>query len=895
MALSPGTRLGPYEIINAIGAGGMGEVYKARDTRLERIVAIKVLPDALQLDAHFRERFEREAKSISALNHPNICTLYDKGTQDGIDFLVMEYLEGETLASRLTKSPLPLAEAIKTAIEIASALDKAHRQGIVHRDLKPGNVMLTKSGAKLLDFGLAKVGSVISPSGVQPTALPTVTAPLTSQGTLLGTFQYMSPEQVEGEEVDARSDVFAFGAMLHEMLTGQKAFTGKSQASLLGAILKDQPPLVSSVQPLTPPMLDRIVRTCLAKDRDDRFQSAHDLLLQLQWVAEGGSAAGIPAPIVAHRRHRERFAWIALAVVTLLWLATLVPAWKALRPAAPAAPIEFTVVPADTTNMGPWAPLIAPNGRTMIFPAWRSRPGDRIVLWMRSLDDVAAHPIAGTEAAQAPGAFWSADSRSIAFVVAGKLHRMEAGGGPVQTICEIPSVFAGGAWNQHDDIVFAVLDGRIFRVPATGGTPVELARSEQARADGFTYASPSFLPDGRHFLMTAWHAEPEKRAVQVRSIDDAAAVTVAKTGSNAVYASPGCVLYQRDGTLVAQTFDATRLQASGDPINLKGVAFNRTNGRGAFSVSDNGLLLYRSGVALDPVSTLTWYDRKGTVLGTVGDDGPYNQIRLSPDETRVVVAFLDTKLATMMVSVLDLTSRITSRMTPVGQAANDPVWAPNSETIAFETRPKGRRDFYTQSVGSPEPTPAFESPDDPKWLDDWSADGKYLLFHLPPPAKMFYVPLSGDRQPVLLTTASASIDGAHFSPDGKWVVYQTTESGISEVWVASFPEFDHRRQVSAHGGGQPWWRGDSKEIFYLRPDGKLMSVTIASEARNGALVFNPPVELFPSPLTSPNLTVDQYSVTRDGRRFLFLQPNRERTTLDAPIGVILNWTSLLRK
>ncbi|HKV99949.1 MAG TPA: protein kinase [Vicinamibacterales bacterium] len=893
MPLPAGARLGPYEILAPLGAGGMGEVYKARDTRLERIVAIKVLPDALQLDAHFRERFEREAKSISALNHPNICTLHDIGHQDGVDYLVMEYLEGETLASRLAKGPLPLAEALKTATEIAGALDKAHRQGIVHRDLKPGNVMLTKTGAKLLDFGLAKTGAA-NISGVQPTMLPTVTAPLTAQGTLLGTFQYMSPEQVEGEDADARSDVFAFGAVLHEMLTGQKAFTGKSQASLLSAILKDQPPLVSSVQPFAPPMLDRIVKTCLAKDRDDRFQSAHDLLMQLQWVAEGGSAAGVPAPIVAHRKHRERFAWIALAVVTLLWLATLVPAWNALRPPAPATPVEFTITPADVTNMGAWAPLVAPNGTAVIFPAWRSRPGDRLTLWMRPLNDIEARPITGTEAPQNQTAFWSSDSRSIGFVIGTKLLRIDAGGGPVQTICELPGIFMGGAWSRNDEIVFAVIDGRLFRVPASGGTPVELARSEQARAEGFTYISPWFLPDGRHFLITAWHADPDKRAVQVRSIDDAAATTVVKAGSNGIYASPGYVLYHRDGTLVAQSFDATRRVVSGDPINLKQVTFNRNTGRGAFSVSESGVLAYRSGVAPDPMSMLTWYDGKGTILGSVGEAGPYNQMRLSPDEARVALSFLDLKLSTFMVSVLDLSSRITSRVTPAGQSWNDQVWAPTSESIAFETRPKGIRDFYTHTVGSADLTLAFESKDDPKWLDDWSPDGSYLLFHLPPPAKLFYVPLKGDRRPVQLMTSSGSVDGAHFSPDGKWVVYQSNETGSWEVWVASFPAFDHRRQVSAHGGGQAWFRGDSREIFYLRQDGKMMSVTISSEARNGALVFTPPVELFQSPIATPNLTIDQYAVTRDGRRFLFLQPQGERT-LDSPIGVVVNWTALLKK
>ena len=752
--------------------------------------------------------------------------------------------------------------------------------------------MLTKSGAKLLDFGLAKAGSAILPSGVQPTALPTVTAPLTSQGTILGTFQYMAPEQVEGEEADARSDVFAFGAVLYEMLTGQKAFTGKSQASLLGAILKDQPPLVSSVQPLTPPTLDRIVRTCLAKDRDDRFQSAHDLLLQLQWVAEGGSAAGLPAPIVAHRRHRERFAWIALAAVTLLWLVTLVPAWKGVRAPVQAPPVQFTVMSGAIPSAGPWPPLISPDGRMLMFNSPTSMPGDPAIIWIRPLDAVEPRPLQGTQ----PGnAFWSADSREIAFTSQGKLNRIDAAGGPVQLICDLPGVFMGGAWNRAGEIVFTVIDGRMFRVPATGGVPAEIARSEEAHTAGYTFNWPSFLPDGRHILVTAWHADPAKRQIQVRTLDDATAVTILNVGSNAFYAPPGYLLYQRDGTLMAQAFDVNRLVTSGEAVRISDVPISRTTGRGAFSVSDNGVLAYRAGASSDPISTLTWYDRQGRVLGTVGDPGPHNQIRLSPDGTRVILALVDLKLSTYVLSVLDLGSGVASRMTPSGESANDAAWSPDSETVAFESRPKGRRDFYSQTVGSRSPTLMFESADDPKWLDDWSADGRYLLFHVPGPGKLFALPTFGDRQPLPLMTATAAIDGAHFSSDGKWVVYQSQESGTFEVWVASFPAFDHRRQISTHGGGQAWWRSDGKEVFYLRPDGKLMSVTVASEAPSGALVFRPPVELFQSPLAPPNLTIDQYTVARDGQRFLFIQPRQDQTVTGVPMTVVVNWPSTLPK
>ncbi len=409
---------------------------------------------------------------------------------------------------------------------------------------------------------------------------------------------------------------------------------------------------------------------------------------------------------------------------------------------------------------------------------------------------------------------------------------------------------------------------RWTHVPSPGDRrrPGRDRRSEEARTDGYTFNWPSFLPDGRHILVTAWHADPAKRHIQVRTLDDATAVTILNVGSNAFYAPPGYLLYQRDGTLMAQAFDANRLVTSGEAVRISDVPISRTSGRGAFSVSDNGVLAYRAGASSDPISTLTRYDRQGRVLGTVGDPGPHNQIRLSPDGTRVILALVDLKFDLRAVRAR---SRQRRRQPDDAErrSANDAAWSPDSETVAFESRPKGRRDFYSQTVGSRSPTLMFESADDPKWLDDWSADGRYLLFHVPGPGKLFALPTFGDRQPLPLMTATAAIDGAHFSSDGKWVVYQSQESGTFEVWVASFPAFDHRRQISTHGGGQAWWRSDGKEVFYLRPDGKLMSVTVASEAPSGALVFRPPVELFQSPLAPPNLTIDQYTVARDGSGF----------------------------
>jgi Tol biopolymer transport system component/predicted Ser/Thr protein kinase len=903
MPLTTGTRLGPYEILSAIGAGGMGEVYKAKDTRLDRLVAVKVLPAALASDPEFRERFEREAKSISALNHPNICTLYDVG--DG--FLVMEYLEGETLAARIQKGPLQPTEALSIATEIASALDRAHRQGIVHRDLKPGNVMLTKAGSKLLDFGLAKIGQAGAVSGAISSAMRTVTAPpgagqapLTAQGTILGTFQYMAPEQIEGEEADSRTDIFSFGAVLFEMLTGRKAFTGKSQASLVGAILKDDPPPVSQLQPLTPPALDRVVKTCLAKDRDDRFQTAHDLLLQLRWIAEGGSAAGLPAPVVAHRRNRERAAWIAFAVAALLWTATLVPAWWYFHTPPDDRQIQFSVATPDTpTTAGAYSPAISPDGRLLAFVAPPS-PGAGNVLWVRPIGDLQARPLAGTEGAGSP--FWSPDSRYLLYAGGGKLMKVDVAGAPPQKLCDVVN-FLGASWNRDNAIVFAIggglaaqsVGGALYQVPASGGAPTEIARPDRT-AQHTAYMWPAFLPDGRHFLYLAWSNEPGKRAVYAGSLDGGSPTLLVEAESMALYAAPGFLLYQREGSLLAQAFDPAHLRLSGEPVRVgDNVIFSRTNGRSAFTVSDTGVLAFRVGVAGAAIADLAWVSRAGKPLGTAGDAGEYTQVRLSPDEKRAVVMRTESTGSKIDLWTTDLSSNITSQLTFENTSTSDPVWSPDARAVAFESIAKGRRDFYQQVVGARESTLAFESPDDPKWLDDWSADGKFLLFHLNVPSKLYAVPLSGDRKPLLLAQTQRMFDSAHFSPDSKWVSYNADESGQYEVWVASFPAFDNRRQVSAHGGGQARWRADGKELFFLTPDGQMMSVAIASDVKSGTLEFKAPTPLFVSPIARPSMTVDQYDVARDGQRFLFVRPRREQNAFLPPITVVVNWQAGLKK
>ena len=630
MNITSGTKLGPYEILSPLGAGGMGEVYKARDTRLDRTVAIKVLPAHLSDTAELRERFEREARTISSLSHPNICTLHDIGQQDGIDFLVMEYLEGETLAQRLAKGPLTLDQALKCAIEIAGALDKAHRQGVTHRDLKPGNIMLTKAGAKLLDFGLAKwkqTAGPMQPLSVLSTAA--ASADLTAQGTIIGTLQYMSPEQLEGQEADARSDIFAFGAVLYEMLTGRKAFFGRSQSSLIAAIMHIDPPGIATLEPTTPPALDRVVKICLAKDPDERWQTAHDLALHLQWTNEGGSLTGVPAPVAARRRSRERLAWALLAASAVLTLAMAVPAGRYILRPKETGQVRFEIQTPPLRN--PFQITVSPDGKKVAYVA--PAASGKNMLFIRPVDSFAAQPLPGTEDAFQP--FWSPDSRYIGFAGAGdKLKKVGVSGGPPQNLCDVPNIanaFGSGTWNSDGVIIFATSSqNRLYRVSAAGGVPAPLSTLDKARQET-THLWPYFLPDGRHFLYLAWSAQTENRAIVVGSLDSDVTTRLMPAESMPAYA-PGFLLFHRDGTLFAQPFDDNRLILSGEPVRIaEDIPFNPTNGRAAFAVSTTGMLIYRTGGG-GSERRLTWVDRDGKSLGTAG--GPavdYQNPELSPN------------------------------------------------------------------------------------------------------------------------------------------------------------------------------------------------------------------------------------------------------------------------
>jgi Tol biopolymer transport system component len=899
MPLHAGARLGPYEIQSPIGAGGMGEVYRARDTRLDRSVAIKVLSSELAADVEFRVRFAREARTLSHLNHRHVCTLYDVGEADGTAFLVMEYLEGETLAARLARvtfggGTLPLAEAMRTGAEIASALDAAHRVGITHRDLKPGNVMLTRAGVKLLDFGLAKAsGDAVAPTNpdveTRRSASPGATAPLTGQGHIVGTLQYMAPEQIEGRAADARTDVFAFGAVMYEMVVGRPPFGASSAAGLIGSILKDEPAQPSSVRPALSPALDFLIRRCLAKDPDERWQSARDLKSQLEWIAESLTPAGptsgvTPAPKAGSAPRNSRRAWLAggaLLIAAVLAGAVLWPRTESGGGVtAPDVRFHITVPPMPP----PGFVAISPDGRQVAFVARKPGASD-VGLWVRPLDATAARLVPDTDDAYSP--FWSPDSRTIAFGSRGQLRRVGVDGLPAVTICTVPAPhdFSGGSWNRDGTIVFSA-GGGLLRVRADGGDPVAITRLDASRGESNHYF-PWFLPDGRRFLFLARSGDPAHTGVYVGSLDapettaPTARQKVVEASSMALFAAPGHVIYQHAGVLMAVPVNERSLQVTGPPVRLaEGISFS-IGGRGAFSVAENGTLVYRTGES-DPITQLTWFDRKGQPVATVGPPTSVRQLVLSPDGKRVAIDRRDPAIGTYDIWILELTNGVLTRLTFGPSEDADPTWAPDSQSIAFWSN-REKPGIYVRRLGTEQDQRVLEA--EQAFLMHWAADGE-LLFHNRLTISGLMVGKGG--APTLLFKSPFGKDEAHVSVEGKWVAYNSMESGKLEVHVASYPAFQQRRQVSSGGGGAAWWRADGRELFYLSVDGKLMSVPVTP---GPAPEFGTPTALFQSPLTTPNLDMDEYAVSADGQRFLMMHRADTSTT---PITVVMDWRKLMK-
>jgi len=878
-----GTKLGPYEILEPIGAGGMGEVYRALDTRLDRIVAIKLLSETSVATPGRRERFAREARAVSSLTHPHICALYDVGSQNGIEYLVMEFLEGETLQHRLLGGPPGIDEALRWAAEIAEALAHAHGRGVVHRDLKPSNVVLTASGVKLVDFGLAKLREAAAEDGSTAATLS-----LTGEHRIVGTLCYMAPEQIEGRLVDARTDIFAFGAVLYEMLSGQRAFEGPTSSAIVAAILTGEPPAVSTTRPSleTRPEVDHFVRRCLAKRPDERWQSAQDLAAELRWIASGKSSGVRERPWLAWPR-RTRIGAVLPAMLALVVVALLVVALTSVIPKdTPRRPslIRFGIEsPAGSTfsRSGGFMAL-SPDGRLLAFVA--TQAGARPLLWVRPLDREAAYPLPGTEGANQP--FWSPDSRFLAFLADGRLKKTDVTGGAPVTVCDAPGGLAG-AWSRDGLIVFTALADGLYQVSANGGTPTPATRLDSARAE-LGHVWPGFLPDQRHLLFEILSDRPEQSGVFVGSVDSGERTRLVDTPSNAVFVEPGYVLYTRGGILLAQRFDAHRRQPIGDPAALvEGVAHNMFTGRGTFSASNSGILAYRA-VAL---SELRFVDRHGKPGELLGEPASYLDPTLSPDGARVAVARLDATTGRSNIWLIDARRSVGVRLTDPPSDDTAPVWSPDGRNIVFEAHDAQRGYMNVRRKGSNPGDPEETLYGSPYAMTptNWSADGRMVLCHAFAKTGQGQVSVLRWNGRTVAKPEPWSAGGqGQLSPDGRWVAYVSAESETSEVYLQPFMTGEGKWRLSTHGGIEPRWRGDGRELFYLAPDGTMMAV----ELRLGASVeIGAAQRLFATQLSGNSTKVggrNQYDVSKDGQRFLLNQP-----VGTSAITVLVNWTALL--
>jgi eukaryotic-like serine/threonine-protein kinase len=909
MGLSSGIKLGPYEIVAPVGAGGMSEVYRARDTRLDRTVAIKILPEYLSCNVEAKQRFDREARAISSLNHPNICHLYDIGSQDGTDYLVMEFLEGETLADRLRKGAMPLNEIFRVGIAVAEALAVAHRQGLVHRDLKPGNIMLTESGGvKLLDFGLAKAAGTIS---ANPKSAPLLSAvatvnsaspqlsPLTTAGALVGTIQYMSPEQIEGREADARSDIFAFGAVLYEMVTGRRAFEGKSQISVASAILEKEPQPIKDIQRSAPAALDYLIHTCLAKNPEERYQSALDVKLQLRWIAEAGQDPTTSGP--PEKRWRKILPW-SLAIALVATALALAATYLVTRP-VPGTPLMVSLIPPAGVfpdiagRNGP--PQISLDGKRLAFVGCKTVSASASIvgckscsIWVRSLNSGDAHEVAGTGGGYAP--FWSPDGREIGFFADGKLKRVVADGGAVQLICDAEDA-RGGSWAKSGTIIFAATRGSpILRVPADGGTPVAMTRSAPASslAETGSHRWPHFLPDGEHFVYVSAPngACTNLTEMHFAALDGKQDVSLMRSCSTAGFAA-GHLIFWRDGNLVAQPFDPARGTLTGTAVPVaQHVGFDLLFSFPEFSTSADGVLAYVSGEG-PTGARLVWYDEAGRVLGTLGDNDQYASVSIARDGSRVVVD--TTRQGESSIRILDARGTRTL-VTTVGATSGFPVFSADGRQVYFSSNKNGPYDIFVKAVdgsGEERELLKFDKGRLGAVFLTASTDGKYLAFETVDPITkkedVTVLPLVGDRTPRPFLHSSVDHGAPAFSPDGKWMAYESIQGGKREVYITPFPAGGAEYAVSTNGGERPVWRRDGKEIFY-RESLRLMGVAV--KTKGDTVDLSAPSALFE--VAARNLNGRWYDVGPDGRLLMNTAPNVSQAQ---NFELLVNWPAELNK
>jgi eukaryotic-like serine/threonine-protein kinase len=884
--LVTGTRLGPYQIVDLIGEGGMGQVYRARDTRLDRVVAIKMLPAALAADQVRRERFEREARSISRLEHPNICPLYDVGEHDGHLYLVMQFLDGETLAERLRRGPVPIKQALDYAMQIAHALAAAHRADIVHRDLKPGNVMLTRSGVRLLDFGLAREvpGGSGSKTDIAPTDLRSA---LTTHGTILGTLSYMAPEQIDGRDVDTRADVFAFGAVVFEMVTGLKAFDGESPARVMSAILRDEPARVSSIVPVTPAALEALIHACLAKDPNERWQNISDVARQLGHLrdmmssasSESLSGAAVRPPALTRSRGARR--WIYPAAAAAL--------------AAVAAAVWFLRGSADAPAASPklHALILPPSGMYLTNTLALSRDGLRLAfvaadatgkrqLWIRPLASAVPQALAGTDDASDP--FWSPDGQQIAFFAQGKLRRTTMSGATVADIADVGNG-AGGTWNSAGVIVFGRLDGPLMRVAAAGGRPEPLTTFDAALGETH-HLYPTFLPDGDRFV---FYVNSRERGLYAGSLtgrdkkrlfDPDPALPAGAAATPGVYAS-GKLLYVRDRVLMARSFDLATLTAGADAVTVVETVDYDPPGQAAFTIAQD-ILVFRA-QQHQPLAELAWVDRRGTVVGSLNTaPGTFRSMALSPDGRTLAIDRRDPQ-GLPSVWLVD-TEHATSRRLTAAYWAADPWWSPDGRTLAYSVAVDSPPNLALRSIAGDAPERRLtRSPLEQQYATSFTPDGQQLVYHAisaTTGTDLYLVGVNGDAPtPQRLLQTRANEHSAKVSPDGRWVAYVSDESGRPEVYVSRFPELQGKTAVSSGGGGRPLWRRDGKELFYVAPVGRVMA--LAAQEENGAFRAGTVAELF-----RETLYADAYAPDPTGQRFLIARPAASSEIV--PLEIVTN-------